>query len=57
MNISHSAWSKLKRNKTAMVSLAVIVLYLAAAAGFEIHGLLCRADGRTPVYARTSQEH
>ena len=57
MNISHSAWKKLKSSTAAMVSLAVILLYLFAAAGFEIHGLLCRADGRTPVYARTSHEH
>ena len=49
------AWSKLKRNKPAMVSLFVIILYLAAAAGFEIHGTLCRRNMTVPVYARTSE--
>ena len=49
------AWSKLKRNKPAIVSLFVIILYLAAAAGFEIHGTLCRRNMTVPVYARTSE--
>ena len=56
MRYARTAWTKLKRNTTAMASLAVILLYLAAAAGFEVHGLLCAAEGKTPVYARTSQE-
>lgn len=49
------AWSKLKRSKTAMASLFVIILYLAAAAGFEIHGTVCRRNMTVPVYARTSE--
>ena len=57
MRSARTAWTKLRRNTAAMASLAVILLYLAAAAGFEIHGLVCAAGGKTPVYARTSQEH
>ncbi|MBQ9502464.1 MAG: ABC transporter permease [Lentisphaeria bacterium] len=57
MSFPHTAWSKLRRSAVAMTSLAVILLYLAAAAGFEIHGLLCTYKGETPVYARISQEH
>ncbi len=57
MRPGRAAWKKLKRSTVAMASLAVILLYLAAAAIFEIHGLFCTYKGETPVYARISQEH
>lgn len=50
------AFLKLRRNTPAMLSLLVIILYLGAAAGFEIHGILCRKNQTVPVYARTSEQ-
>lgn len=50
------AWSKFKRSKTALISLFVVMIYLAAAAGFEIHGALCRKNMTVPVYAQTSEK-
>jgi peptide/nickel transport system permease protein len=50
------AWSKFKRSKTALVSLFVVFLYLAAAVGFEIHGALCHRNMTVPVYAQTSEK-
>jgi peptide/nickel transport system permease protein len=50
------AWSKFKRSKTAIISLFVVILYLAAAVGFEIHGALCHKKMTVPVYAQTSEK-
>ncbi|MBR7104540.1 MAG: ABC transporter permease [Lentisphaeria bacterium] len=51
------AWSKFKRNKTALFSLLVVSLYLLTAAGFELHGILCRKNRTVPVYAQGSAAH
>lgn len=48
-----AAWKKLRNRPSALLALAVIVLYLGTAIGFEIHGIWCRSTGRTPVYAQT----
>ena len=49
------AWCKLKRSTPAMLSLVVIIFYLLAAAGFEVHTVLCRKNMTVPVYAKTSE--
>ncbi len=43
-------WRKLLKSPVAVAALAVVMLYLTAAAATEIHGVLCEMSGATPLY-------
>lgn len=44
------AWKKLCRSPIAMLSLAVVLLYLAAAVGTELYAVYCDHCRITPIY-------
>lgn len=52
----HSVWKQLKKQRFAMTSLVVCVLFLLLAAGAEIYSAVCRASGTEPVYAKIAPE-
>ncbi len=50
---SAAAWTCLRRNKIALLSLGVFLLYLLAAVGTEGYTIYCEKNDITPVYQRT----
>ncbi len=48
-----SAWSKLRRSPIAMISLAVVLAYLAVAFGTELYAVCCEQNGIIPIYQVT----
>ena len=47
----HSFWYKLLHHRTALISLAVVALYVAAAVGVEVYSIVCEYNHITPAYA------
>ncbi|MBQ9775657.1 MAG: hypothetical protein IKB74_00490, partial [Lentisphaeria bacterium] len=46
-------WRKLKKSKTAMISLFVVLAYLCAGIGCEVYTVICEINDITPVFALT----
>jgi peptide/nickel transport system permease protein len=48
-------WRKLKKSKTAMISLFVVLAYLCAGIGCEVYTVICEINDITPVFALTDE--
>lgn len=48
-------WLRLKKNKTAVVSLFVICAYLLAGIGCEVYTVVCESNNITPLFAQTDE--
>lgn len=51
----NKVWESLKRSRTAMASLACVVLFLLTAAGFETYSVVCEKRGVVPAYDRADE--
>ena len=45
-----TAWSRLRRSPSAMISLGVVLLYVFAAVGTEVYAAWCESNHVIPVY-------
>ncbi|MBO5308082.1 MAG: hypothetical protein J6C40_08775 [Lentisphaeria bacterium] len=49
------AWRKLKKSRTAMISLSIVLAYLFIGIGCEVYTVFCEAHNITPLFALTDE--
>ncbi len=49
-------WQSLKKSRTAVISLFLVIFFLLMAIGFEGYAIFCEKTGRIPVYEKTNEQ-